>query len=584
MFTANAQVSSDCSNAVPICNNTPANGGTDGYGSDDYNSASKSGCLEKTASGFIESNSAWYRFKVGENGQLGFNISFEANEDWDFALYKTSECNNLGDPIRCNFYDNSDNQTFIGVGEDPTGAVNVQYEDWLDVTVGEEYYLLINNFSHNNSGFSIQFSGQIFVDFPNTALDCSIIDNLLGSPISACENDNIILNATTVGGTGYNWYMDDGSGFAIVSGENNETLDVATTAVYRVEVFTTTGNTIISDVHVAFSMAPITNAVADVYVCEENLPLDLSLKDSEVLGSQSSNDFWVSYYTSETDAIDGINALPKMYNAIVGSETIYVRTTSFKNPKCFDVSEQFQLAVTETPITTAETEVYLCEGESNVTIGELTPNTAYAYQWETGETTSTLDVSATGSYELTIGYIDASKPCQRILTIDVVFGASPRISDVIIDDLQANNTVIILTDVQGDFEYQLDGSIFQDSNVFDDVSAGAHTVTISDKNGCGSVTDNIVVAGFASYFTPNGDGTNDTWRVQGMSSLDSPILSIFDRYGKLIRHLQGNEDWDGSYKGTLLPESDYWFRLSYKDAKGDRVVAKHINNHFSLKR
>ena len=179
----NAQVSPDCGNAVPICNNTPVNGGTMGLGIDDFNGSSTSGCLEEALSGSIESNSAWYRFRTGASGQLGFNIGIDTSEDWDFALYKTNDCNNLGDPIRCNFFDNQDGNAFIGIGEDPSGATaNVQYEDWLQVEPGEDYYLLINNFSNSNSGFSIQFSGQIFVTNPYDTLDCSIINNLLGPP------------------------------------------------------------------------------------------------------------------------------------------------------------------------------------------------------------------------------------------------------------------------------------------------------------------------------------------------------------------------------------------------------------------
>ena len=117
-----AQVSADCANAVPICNDTPVNGGTNGFGIDDFNGAEKTGCLEKTITGAIESNSAWYRFRTGASGQLGINIGTNVSEDWDFALYKASDCNSLGAPVRCNFFDNNDQNTFVGVGEDPTGA------------------------------------------------------------------------------------------------------------------------------------------------------------------------------------------------------------------------------------------------------------------------------------------------------------------------------------------------------------------------------------------------------------------------------------------------------------------------------
>ena len=83
----NGQVSNDCANAVPICANTPINGGASGFGIDDFNGAASSGCLEATTSGAIESNSSWYRFKTNVAGQLGFNIGHDSSEDWDFALY-----------------------------------------------------------------------------------------------------------------------------------------------------------------------------------------------------------------------------------------------------------------------------------------------------------------------------------------------------------------------------------------------------------------------------------------------------------------------------------------------------------------
>ncbi len=80
---AQAQVAQDCIDAVPICSNTPINGGTNGFGADDFNGATSSGCLEQTTTGAIESNSAWYRFRAAESGQLGFHIGHNTNEDWD---------------------------------------------------------------------------------------------------------------------------------------------------------------------------------------------------------------------------------------------------------------------------------------------------------------------------------------------------------------------------------------------------------------------------------------------------------------------------------------------------------------------
>lgn len=584
LLSAGAQVSADCSNAIPICNNTPTNGGTDGYGVDDFGGAAETGCLERTLSGAIESNSAWYRFKTGEAGQLGFNISFDSAEDWDYALYKASDCANLEDPVRCNFFDNGDGNSFTGVGEDPTGATNVQYEDWLTVEAGEEYYLLINNFSNVNSGFSIQFSGQIFIDYPNTALDCSIINNLLGSPIAACDGDIVRLDATTPNTASYTWYRDIGLGFTEILGETNAFLDVTTDALYRVEVVLNTADVIISDVQVAFSTAPTTNPITDVTLCQEDLPFNLTTKSSEALGAQSASDFIISYHATPADAINNSLSLPMQYSPAVGAITVYVRTTSVKNPKCFDVSEEFEFTVVETPISTINTEVFLCEGATSETIGETNPNVNYSYNWQSGETTPTIQVFSAGTYVLDISSVAFGVTCVNTIVVEVVVGQTPSISNVLIEDFNANNTVTVETDIDGNFEYQIDTLPVQDSNVFTNVSAGAHTVTIIDKNGCGYATEDIVVVGFDNYFTPNGDGINDTWKITGMESLQQPVVHIFDRYGKLLKELKGSDTWNGTYGGRLLPESDYWFKLNYINTVGDRVTAKHISSHFTLKR
>ncbi|MGB5237024.1 MAG: T9SS type B sorting domain-containing protein [Flavobacteriaceae bacterium] len=580
------QIATDCSNAIPICNNTPTNGGTQGFGIDDFNGAFSSGCLEQTLSGAIESNSAWYRFRTGASGQLGFNIGFDTSEDWDFALYQTIDCNNLGDPVRCNFFDNQDQEAFMGVGEDPTGSsTTVLYEDWLQVEPGQDYYLLINNFSNTNSGFSIQFTGNIFVTNPIDALDCSIINNLLGPPLAACDNQNVVLDATTAGALSYNWYRDTGSGFQLITGENNPTLTVLISAMYRVQVVTASEN-IISDVQVAFSVAPTSNPIADETICSGIGTFDLSQKDSEVLGPQDPDDVLVSYHNSNSDAVAGINQLPSQYPVFNGTETIYVRTTSSANPNCFDATESFQLQVVETPVAGFPTEVFICENNTGEVIGEASPNPLYSYSWDTGETSSSLTVSQAGVYTLTL--TNNSQPgldCSNTVPITVVVGETPTIAEVIIDDLQTDNTVEIIAGVEGEFEYQLDSGPAQDSNIFTNVAPGAHTVTVTDLNGCGSVSDNITVVGFPKFFTPNGDGSNDYWHIMGVNSLEDPIVHVFDRYGKLIKQLDANSlGWDGTFNGRDLPSSDYWFQLTYMDTQGQRVEAKYISNHFALRR
>ena len=580
-----AQVASDCGDAIPICNNTPTNGGTNGLGIDDFNGAIESGCLEETLDGTIESNSAWYRFRTGASGELGFNIRVNTDEDWDFALYKTDDCSTLGEPVRCNFFDDNETNAFIGVGEDPTGNTNnVEYEDWLQVAPGEDYYLFINNFSNVNSGFSIQFSGNIFVTNPFDALDCSIVENLLGPPRSACENDVVILDATISDASQYRWSKDVGTGFQIITGENESTLQADESANYRVEVLRPS-NTVISDTQVVFSELPVAYAVGDEASCANLEVVDFSQKDAIVLGNQDSDQFVVSYYASLADATNGMNVLPKQYPTRSGSQRIYVRVGSIDNPRCFDVSQSFELINLETPILYFSEEAYLCEANVGISLGPENPNALYTYSWDSGETTPTIEVADAGSHTLTVTNTQGGLSCSESRTIIVSVSRPPRITDVEIDDLSTNNTITVIAEGPNTLEYRLDNGEYQTENRFGDVLPGRHTITVNDPQGCGAVTEEVVVIGFPKFFTPNSDGSNDLWTISGLELLQDASLSIFDRYGKLLAMLDDTSpNWAGTFKGRPLPESDYWFRLSYTDDNGQTVTAKYINNHFSLKR
>jgi gliding motility-associated-like protein len=102
---------------------------------------------------------------------------------------------------------------------------------------------------------------------------------------------------------------------------------------------------------------------------------------------------------------------------------------------------------------------------------------------------------------------------------------------------------------------------------------------VRDINGCGSTEEDISVIGFPKFFTPNGDGRNDTWQIIGGDmNADERAIHIYDRYGKLVKEISTNtEGWDGSMNGQTLPSADYWFRFTLDNGK-------EFKGHFTLKR
>ena len=236
------------------------------------------------------------------------------------------------------------------------------------------------------------------------------------------------------------------------------------------------------------------------------------------------------------------------------------------------------------PLLGGDQEIYLCD-EDSMTIGDEMPNASYEYTWSTGEIGATISISEAGTYTLMATTSLGSVFCVRTQTFEVYQTVLPEISEVLFSDFSFENTVQIVPRNESDFEYKIDNEAYQDSPIFESVLPGIHTLYMRDVRGCSEAVQEIAVVGYPSYFSPNGDGINDNWQVMGLEYLNDPIVSIFDRYGKMLKMLDSNSlGWNGAYNDQELPGTDYWFQLSFVNENGNRVKAKFLKNHFSLRR
>jgi gliding motility-associated-like protein len=114
-----------------------------------------------------ENNSVWYIFTISAAGDLEFAITpISATDDYDFALfnltnYTCSEITTGVAPyVRCNYALTSGQPTGLAAGNvavtaSPNGSAFLAP---LPVQVGETYALMIDNFTRNGQGYSIDFS------------------------------------------------------------------------------------------------------------------------------------------------------------------------------------------------------------------------------------------------------------------------------------------------------------------------------------------------------------------------------------------------------------------------------------------
>ena len=80
------------------------------------------------------------------------------------------------------------------------------------------------------------------------------------------------------------------------------------------------------------------------------------------------------------------------------------------------------------------------------------------------------------------------------------------------------------------------------------------------------------------FFTPNGDGENDTWSPRNTQQYPNILTQIYDRYGRLLKELSRAETWDGTYNGKALPTGDYWYIITL----GEEDDSREFKGHFTL--
>ncbi len=200
-----------------------------------------------------------------------------------------------------------------------------------------------------------------------------------------------------------------------------------------------------------------------------------------------------------------------------------------------------------------------------------------------GATSATYIATQVGTY--TVKATNATTNCVSTEATAIVTPTVPATSFTVTQSEFFSDYAIITVNVSGGtgtLLYQLDDGILQESNVFTDVIGGIHIITVVDTQGCTYLTKEVLVIDYPKYFTPNGDGINDTWNIKGLNQTDATIF-IFDRYGKLIKQItptETSQGWDGTYIGSVMPSTDYWFTIEYKE--NDQL--KQFKAHFSLKR
>ena len=286
------------------------------------------------------------------------------------------------------------------------------------------------------------------------------------------------------------------------------------------------------------------------------------------------------------------NATGTTYTATNLTATTYFRAIITNNGCPSATTAPTTIIVNPLPIVSLPQDGYVCVDDAGNSIGSfrLSTNlsrTTNSFIWSNssgiipGQTGSSYLATAPGNYSVIT--TDNSTGCiseratatiaPSLPPLQVVATVSSYFSDI--------QTIAVSVLPNGIYEYKLDFNPYQDNNEFTNLSMGTHEIWVRDKLGCGVKKIVVQIINYPNYFTPNGDSFNDTWNITELRNQPNSYISIFDRYGKLIKQIKpSGPGWDGNYNGNPLPATDYWFTVYYVEQNKN----EQFSSHFSLLR
>ena len=202
----------------------------------------------------------------------------------------------------------------------------------------------------------------------------------------------------------------------------------------------------------------------------------------------------------------------------------------------------------------------------------------YALDADEMGTASTFNNLAPGDHSITVAH---SGGCDRIFEFTI-----SDFSRLELQLMQTDINTFTATATGGaeDYTFTLEGESPTSNNEFYITRTDTYTVVVTDQNGCSATAQIDMVfidVEFPNFFTPDGDGFNDTWAPINVDQFPNMFLKIYDRYGRSLYTFKGNNDaWDGYYNLEELPSGDYWYIIKLNGAADDREFV----GHFSLYR
>lgn len=288
-------------------------------------------------------------------------------------------------------------------------------------------------------------------------------------------------------------------------------------------------------------------------------------------------------WNSLNTAIATINSSGVVHGVRYG-DAVIVYTTPPNSAGCFDTA-MYTVVVDSPVFNIFDTVVNVScfgghDGRIAVFVDRPMP---YAYNWSNGGDTTSINSLTIGTYTLTV--TNTASGCYEtesyIVTQPELLTASVLTAP---DSCFAGSGWATLTVAGGVYPYHYLWNNSAADSAVTGLMPGTYSVTVTDMHSCEVHVEAIVAEDSCfeiriyDVITPNGDGVNDVWVIEGLSRYPQNTVQIFDKWGDLVYETSNyRNEWYGQGKeSALLPDGTYFYliKLNTRNRTGGENVFK----------
>jgi gliding motility-associated-like protein len=273
----------------------------------------------------------------------------------------------------------------------------------------------------------------------------------------------------------------------------------------------------------------------------------------------------------------------------LSTSTINTYTITYTTPGPCPNSSSAVVSISTNPTATASATTTVCSGESI----NFTSSGGGTYTWDgpvsynsnlQNPVIDPASVANSGTYTLTVN----NGGCTDTAQVNVVVTATPS-ADAGTDATIELGTSLTLDGSGGTAFNWTPAAGLSCTNCENPVATPVMTTTYCLETSNGSCTSNDCVTitvktpcnvndalGVPNAFSPNGDGNNDEFCLQGWSEcMDQFSVLIFDRWGeKMFEGYEADFCWDGTFRGKTLDPAVFVYFINATFSTGESIVKK----------